>query len=434
MDIVFYRYGDLDSIEDEKEIEDNLYNSLDLNAQKKSRQIYDLSLMLDRVQDIVIWSSGTDKARKNVKYLKENINVAGEKSYNFLNEGNYEKFLRQIHNTSEEVVLIVDQEPTIGQWIEKLTGAEIKLRPMESAYITLDKEEGYAHLLGVWKENHSIEVAKFDKCSDESMDRWFAMLLLSNYQELINNRYRVIDDITNTSNIYKLRSENRRFINLIDILEPCLNQKYFRKIKERIEIINDQLTNVRMLDLLVISLEALGMGENQIYDEVVKIKYREEHILKKYFVSYDGRKLFNSILKNTLRSINNDDREEAFTCREFQEVLDEKLAELRTYVEENIGDLEDMDLDDLWEIKSINEKYIFTYELSLLTNSAVDDDFYRLAIKNDDDFRLLYNKMYKIKYLREDLWDDIKAKDDIDLYIDKEEAIIKDVLKKIKEN
>ncbi len=433
MDIVFYRYGDLDSIEDEKEIEDNLYNSLDLNAQKKSRQIYDLSLMLDRVQDVVIWSSGTDKARKNVKYLKENIDVVGEKNYNFLNEGNYEKFLRQINNTSEEVVLIVDQEPTISQWIKQLTGADVKLKPMESAYITLDKEEGLAHLLGVWQENHSIKVAKFDKCTDESMDKWVSMLVLSNYQELINNRYRVIDDITNTSNIYKLRSENRRFINLIDILEPSLNQKYFRKIKERIEIINEQLTNVRMLDLLVISLEALGMEENQIYDEVTKIKKREEHILKKYFVSYDGRKLFNSILKNTLKSIKNADKDDSFTCREFKEILENNLEGFRTYVEENLSRLEEMDLEDLWEIKSINEKYIFTYELSLLTNSGLDDDFYKKALVYDDDFRLLYNKVYKIKYLRDDLGEDIKAKEDMALYIEKEEKIIEEALLKIRE-
>lgn len=153
MEIIFIRHevaeAGLDNLPDR---ERRLTQTGQENSQAVAMKLADHLKQATKKQKPYIWSSPALRAQETAQPLVDALELSAAELQDFIYTGEFEKLAAALEDLPQavETLLVVGHEPTLSNWIHKLTGETVKMKKGAMASVTLTKQEGQA-IAGIYQ-------------------------------------------------------------------------------------------------------------------------------------------------------------------------------------------------------------------------------------------------------------------------------------------
>jgi phosphohistidine phosphatase len=107
-------------------------------------------------RDVVIWTSPLIRAKQTASILTEAFGLSSAKEKMFIANGDFDALIKEINGLdSDKRVVCVGHEPSLGYWVEELTGSEYSFKKGGMALIQLQKNNPTRGKL-LWERNPKV--------------------------------------------------------------------------------------------------------------------------------------------------------------------------------------------------------------------------------------------------------------------------------------
>ena len=153
MEIIFIRHEVAEAgLENLPDLERRLTQVGQERSQAAAAKLAEHLKQATKKQKPHIWSSPALRAQETAQPLADVLKLSGTQLQEFIYTGEFEKLTVALEELPQatETLLVVGHEPTLSNWIHKLTGETVKMKKGPMASVTLSKQEGQA-IAGIYQ-------------------------------------------------------------------------------------------------------------------------------------------------------------------------------------------------------------------------------------------------------------------------------------------
>ncbi|OJF96986.1 phosphohistidine phosphatase SixA [Alkalibacterium sp. 20] len=236
-------------------------------------------------KDTKVWTSPLKRAKQTATILTEQLEWEKAAEKEFIANGDFTALISEINQLEPETrVVCVGHEPTLGNWIEELTGSEYSFKKGGIALVRLDEEDQTKGTL-LWDEDPKSKKKTTEKveplrdvlsCQAEAMEQSYANFRNNPYSPKLTHRFRV--------DMRKMRS-------LLHFVKPLIGEETYTELNTLIREASHRLEPLREADVLIESCGERALLEPDLIDDYADL-FRYLH--------NDRRKWMRSRLNNSM--------------------------------------------------------------------------------------------------------------------------------------
>ncbi|WP_423189285.1 CHAD domain-containing protein [Alkalibacterium sp. f15] len=212
-------------------------------------------------KDLKVWTSPLKRAKQTATILTEQLEWKEAEEKEFIANGDFIALMDEISQLEPETLVVcVGHEPTLGIWIEELTGSDYSFKKGGLALVRLDENDQTKGTL-IWDEDPKSKkkmAKKVEPVKDVLLRQAEAME--QSYENFRNNPY-------SPKLTHRFRVDMRKMRSLLHFVKPLIGEEPY---EESTKLIQDALYRLEPLieaDVLIESCGERALLEPDLIDD-----------------------------------------------------------------------------------------------------------------------------------------------------------------------
>ncbi len=294
VDMEVIRHGGITGMEHEND--DYLRGLTEEGINEFRESINSIRDLLIHMEKPIIWSSSKVRADQTARIISETLNIDDISYFNFLANGDYEEFIKQLlMQARDNTIIAVGHEPFLSDWILRILGQEMTVKKGQIICINFEEKNLVSASLEWIKEpKREIEYYKVPNIKKGSFSTDIKNVAAYYTQRILLMRDNFIKSPEDVVAVHQFRVSIRSLRSIMSFIKSYLDIEKYEAYQNILREMAQRFLYIRQYDVIIKEWEAIieenveYLGQRKVFLQVLKKeRLKEQDIAFKWIINED---------------------------------------------------------------------------------------------------------------------------------------------------